>query len=69
MEELPAPHPKKGEVLIRVEAIGLNRAEVMFRSGQYLYQPEFPSGLGYEAAGTVEEVGPGVTELKTGRSG
>jgi NADPH:quinone reductase-like Zn-dependent oxidoreductase len=66
VEELPAPHPKRGEVLIRVEAFGLNRAEVMFRNGQYLYQPKFPSGLGYEAAGTVEEVGPGVTELKTG---
>jgi NADPH:quinone reductase len=38
----------------------------MFRSGQYLYQPELPSGLGYEAAGTIEEVGPGVTGLKPG---
>jgi NADPH:quinone reductase-like Zn-dependent oxidoreductase len=45
LEELPAPRPAKGEVRIKVEAIGLNRAEVMFRSGQYLEQPEFPSGL------------------------
>jgi NADPH:quinone reductase-like Zn-dependent oxidoreductase len=66
LEELPAPQPGKGEVRIKVEAIGLNRAEVMFRSGQYLYQPEFPSTLGYEASGTVEEIGPGVTGLKPG---
>ena len=66
LEELPAPRPQKGEVLIKVDAIGLNRAESMFRSGHYLYQPELPSGLGYEASGTVEEVGPGVTGLEPG---
>jgi NADPH:quinone reductase-like Zn-dependent oxidoreductase len=66
LEDLPAPQPGKGEVRIKVGAIGLNRAEVMFRSGQYLYQPEFPSTLGYEASGTVEEIGPGVTGLKPG---
>ena len=64
LEELPAPLPEKGEVRIKVEAIGLNRAEVMFRRGQYLYQPRFPSTLGYEASGAVEEIGPGVTGWK-----
>lgn len=49
-----------------MEPIGLNRAEVMFRRGQYGEQAEFPSGLGYEASGTVEEVGPGETGLKSG---
>jgi NADPH:quinone reductase len=66
LEELPAPQPGKGEVRIKVEAIGLNRAEVMFRSGQYLYQPELPSKLGYEASGIVEETGPGVTAWNPG---
>jgi NADPH:quinone reductase-like Zn-dependent oxidoreductase len=66
LEELPKPQPKEGEVLLKVEAIGLNRAEVMFRSGQYLDQPNFPSLIGYEAAGIVEAVGPGVTGLKPG---
>jgi NADPH:quinone reductase-like Zn-dependent oxidoreductase len=66
LEELTAPKPQKDEVLIKVDAIGLNRAEAMFRSGQYLEQPELPSGLGYEASGTVEEVGPGVTGLEPG---
>jgi|SRR6516162_2793763 len=64
LEDLPAPVPQAGEVRIKVDAIGLNRAEVMFRRGQYLEQPEFPSLLGYEASGTVEELGPGVTGLK-----
>jgi NADPH:quinone reductase len=66
LEELPKPQPKEGEVLLKVEAIGLNRAEVMFRSGIYLEQPSFPSLIGYEAAGIVEAVGPGVTGFKPG---
>ena len=69
LEELPAPKPQKDEVLIKVDAIGLNRAESMFRSGQYLEQAKFPAGLGYEASGTVEEVGPGCDQSKAGRSG
>ena len=54
--ELPAPGP--GEVLVRVDALGLNRAEVLFRSGKYYYQPTLPgSRNGYEASGEVEAVG------------
>jgi NADPH:quinone reductase-like Zn-dependent oxidoreductase len=66
LEELPKPQPQKGEVLLKVEAIGLNRAEVMFRTGIYLDQPNFPSVIGYEASGTIEAVGPGVTGLAPG---
>jgi NADPH:quinone reductase-like Zn-dependent oxidoreductase len=55
LEELPTPVPQQGEVRIRVEAIGLNRAEVMFRQGTYLEQPQLPSLIGYEASGIVEE--------------
>ena len=42
-DELPTPVPQQGEVRIRVEAIGLNRAEVMFRQGAYLEHPQLPS--------------------------
>jgi NADPH:quinone reductase len=42
-EELPLAEPGKGEVRIKVEAIGLNRAEMIFRKGQYLETPELPS--------------------------
>lgn len=51
------------EIRLKVEAIGLNCAEVMFREGQYTEAPEFSSCLGYEAAGIVQEVGPGVATI------
>jgi len=67
IDELPIPEPGEGEVRLRVKAIGLNRAEVMFRMGQYLVDPVLPSKLGYEAAGTVEAVGAGVDESWVGK--
>lgn len=48
------PEPDNGEVRLRIHAIGLNRAEAMFRRGQYLIAPKFPSKIGYEASGIVE---------------
>lgn len=67
LEDLPIPEPGAGEVRLRVQAIGLNRAEVMFRQGLYLEQPALPSKLGYEASGTVEAVGPGVDTSLIGK--
>ena len=64
--DLEIPPPGRNEVRIQVKAIGLNRAESMFRSGTYLEQPKFPARLGYEASGTVESVGEGVTHVKVG---
>jgi NADPH:quinone reductase-like Zn-dependent oxidoreductase len=66
IDDVDVPAPGRGEVRINVKALGLNRAESMFRSGQYLEQPQFPSRLGYEAAGVVEAVGPGVEGLLPG---
>jgi len=66
IEELDVPPPVKGEVQIAVKALGLNRAESMFRSGQYLEDPKLPAKLGYEAAGTVSAVGPDVKGFKVG---
>jgi NADPH:quinone reductase-like Zn-dependent oxidoreductase len=66
VEEVEVPQPGKGEVQIRVKALGLNRAESMFRRGQYLEEPKLPARLGYEAAGTVAAVGPGVQGFKVG---
>jgi NADPH:quinone reductase-like Zn-dependent oxidoreductase len=66
IEEVEVPPPGKGEVQIAVKALGLNRAESMFRRGQYLEDPKFPARLGYEAAGTVAAIGPGVPGFKVG---
>ncbi len=66
LEDLPLTEPGEGEVRLKVEAIGLNRADVLFRQGQYLQHPEPPSRLGYEAAGTVDAVGPGVSGVQEG---
>jgi NADPH:quinone reductase-like Zn-dependent oxidoreductase len=68
LDELPLPDPAAGEVRLRVKAIGLNRAEVMFRTGRYLVDPKLPSKLGYEASGTVEAVGPGVDQSWVGKT-
>jgi len=66
IEELPLVEPGVGEVRLKVEALGLNRAEVMFRQGQYLETPRLPTRLGYEASGVVDAVGPGVSGVKIG---
>ena len=56
IEQVDVPPPGPGEVRIAVKALGLNRAEAMFRSGHYFEEPKFPARLGYEAAGTVEAI-------------
>lgn len=66
IEDLPVRAPGAGEVRIRVDAIGLNRAEVNFRRGTYIEQPVLPAGLGSECAGEVLEVGPGVRRWAPG---
>jgi NADPH:quinone reductase-like Zn-dependent oxidoreductase len=67
VQEEPIPEPGKGEVRLNVKAIGLNRAEVMFRQGRYLESPVLPSKLGYEAAGVVAAVGPDIDKSWLGR--
>ena len=66
VEDLPLTDPGEGEIRLKVQAIGLNRAEVMFREGQYLETPQLPSRIGYEAAGVVDAVGPGSTGIRIG---
>ncbi|HET7397048.1 MAG TPA: quinone oxidoreductase [Intrasporangium sp.] len=56
--------PEPGMVRVRHDAVGLNFADTYFRTG--LYPAPLPSGMGVEAAGVVEEVGPGVTGFAPG---
>ncbi|GIX16112.1 MAG: quinone oxidoreductase [Rhodothalassiaceae bacterium] len=58
-ETLPLPEPGPGEIRIRVEAAGVNFIDTYHRSGLYPLDP--PCGIGLEAAGIVDAVGPGVT--------
>jgi NADPH:quinone reductase-like Zn-dependent oxidoreductase len=67
IEEAPLQQPGSGEVRLRVQAIGLNRAESMFFHNQYVEEPKLPSRLGYEAAGVVEAVGPDVEKSWLGK--
>ena len=62
--DLPIPQPEAGQVLIRIEATGVNFIEIYFRKG--VYKASFPMIPGSEAAGTVEELGPGVNGFKAG---
>src|SRR5215213_4981601 len=63
-EEVQVGKPGPGEARIRHTAVGLNFVDIYIRSG--IYPSQLPSGLGGEAAGVVEEVGSGVTDLKPG---
>jgi NADPH:quinone reductase-like Zn-dependent oxidoreductase len=66
IEDLDVPRPAADEVQIEVKSIGLNRAEVMFRTHAYFQEAQFPSRLGYEAAGIVKTVGTSTTGFKKG---
>jgi NADPH:quinone reductase-like Zn-dependent oxidoreductase len=66
IEDLDVPAPGPDEVQIRVRALGLNRAEAMFRSGNYIETAALPAGLGFEAAGVVAAVGSGVSTFAAG---
>jgi NADPH:quinone reductase-like Zn-dependent oxidoreductase len=67
LREAAIQHPRRGEVLIQVEAIGLNRADSMFTHGHFLEKTKLPARLGFEAAGVVKEVGPEVDEKWRGK--
>ncbi len=64
LAELPIPVPGPGQVLIRIEAIGVNFIEIYFRKGTY--KAALPLVPGSEAAGTIEELGSGVNGFKAG---
>ena len=67
LENLELRDPGPGEVRIRVEAVGLNRAEAMYRAGRYPVEPNLPSLIGYEGVGTIQSLGEGVEDFVAGQ--
>lgn len=67
VREAPDPSPGRGEVRIRATAVGVNFADVMARLGLYPDAPPLPCVVGYEAAGRIDALGPGVTGLAEGQ--
>jgi NADPH:quinone reductase-like Zn-dependent oxidoreductase len=67
IQERPDPQPGPGEVRVRVHAAGINFADLMARTGLYPDGPKPPCVVGYEIAGDVESVGPGVEGFEPGQ--
>ncbi|MQC17524.1 MAG: NADPH:quinone oxidoreductase family protein [Chloroflexi bacterium] len=67
IEDIPAPVPGEGEVLIEVHAAGVNFADLLIVKGEYQHKPPFPFAPGAEAAGVVTAVGAGVTNVEVGQ--
>jgi len=66
VQQRPDPQPGRGQVRVAVEAAGLNFADVLARAGVYPDAPPTPCVLGYEVAGTVDLIGPGVDGVQLG---
>jgi NADPH:quinone reductase-like Zn-dependent oxidoreductase len=66
IRNVATPQPAAGEVRIAVRAIGLNRAESMWRKGVYVEPVNLPARLGYEVSGVVDAIGENVVHVKAG---
>ncbi|TDE87552.1 NADPH:quinone oxidoreductase family protein [Deinococcus sp. S9] len=67
VRELPVPQPGPGEVRLKVEAVGINFADVLAVAGEYLTRTRLPSTPGMEFAGIVDALGEGVTGVQVGQ--
>src|SRR5271168_781179 len=66
IENVKVGEPASGEVRLRIHAIGLNRTEITLRSGRSPAKPALPTGIGFEAAGVIEALGPDVRGFAVG---
>ena len=66
VKSIPDPEARKGQVVVKIEAIGVNFPDGLLVQGLYQMKPDFPFIPGSEVAGTVESVGEGVSHLKEG---
>lgn len=67
VDEIEKPQPGAGEVLIKTSAAGINFADIMLRQGTYLFRPQLPFTIGFEAAGTIEAIGENVQNVAVGQ--
>ena len=66
VEEIPDPNPGPGQIMVRVQAIGINPVDAYIRSGAYHIKPSLPYTPGNDAAGIVDSIGAGVTHVAEG---
>lgn len=66
LEEIPTPKPVAGQVLVRIHGAGVNPYDTYMRAGTYAIKPPLPYTPGSDGAGVVEDVGAGVTTVKSG---
>ncbi|MGZ5116425.1 MAG: NADPH:quinone oxidoreductase family protein [Burkholderiales bacterium] len=69
LENVPSPQPGPGEVLVTVKAAGVNFPDVLMIQNKYQHRPPLPFSPGYEIAGVIKELGPGVNGLQVGDAG
>jgi NADPH:quinone reductase len=66
LEEVPDPAPRPGQVVVRIEAAGVNPVETYIRRGAYAKKPTLPYTPGADAAGTIAALGPGIASFAVG---
>jgi NADPH2:quinone reductase len=66
LEEVPAPQPGPGQVVVQIHAVGVNPVETYVRAGKYARLPALPYTPGNDGAGVVERIGPDANEFKPG---
>src|SRR5438046_8509304 len=66
LEDVPTPEPSGSQVLVRIEAAGVNPVDTYLRTGIHAHAPKLPYTPGKDGAGTIESVGPNVEKFKPG---
>ena len=67
IEKVGLAEPAAGEVRVKMKALALNRANSLFREGNYLFEASFPSRIGAEGVGIIDSLGEGVSEFQIGQ--
>lgn len=67
IDEIEQPQPADGQILVKVNVAGLNFPDILIITGKYQFKPALPFSPGFEVAGTVEKIGPGVTKVTEGQ--